>query len=454
MEELQQSVWKQENREAIFNYGEEYKAFLDEAKTEREAVDYIVAAAKEHGFKNLDDIKEAKAGDKILVNNKGKSVVLFVLGENLEEGLRIVGSHIDSPRLDVKARPLYDDSGLALFKTHYYGGIKKYQWVAMPLAIHGVVFRKDGSKITLNIGERDDDPVFFINDLLPHLGADQMKKTAAEAITGEQLNVVVGHIPGEEEKNPVKALVLKHLQEEYGITEGDFQVAELEVVPAMKARDVGFDRGMVAGYGQDDRVASFANLKAILSVERPKNTVAAIFADKEEIGSVGNTGMSAAFFKNAVAELVALTSEGGHYSELTLRRALAKSKIISADVTAAMDPSFKEVMDDKNSALVGSGVTINKFTGARGKSSASDANAEFLQEVRKILDDAGIIWQTGEMGKVDQGGGGTIAFLLADYGAEVLDMGTAMLSMHAPYELLSKADAYMTYRAYEAFLKA
>ncbi|MDO5041826.1 MAG: aminopeptidase, partial [Peptoniphilus sp.] len=355
-----------------------------------------------------------------------------------------------APRLDLKQNPLYEDSELALFKTHYYGGIKKYQWTTIPLAIHGIVINKKGERIEIKIGEREEDPVFYINDLLPHLSAKQNEKKLKDAIEGEDLNLVVGHSSYNcDEENPIKKLILKHLNEEYGMIEEDFLVAELEIVPASKARDVGFDRSLIAAHGHDDRVCSYANLEAVLNVENPGITAVGLFVDKEEIGSVGNTSMSAKFFENAVAELIFAS---GEYNELYLKRAMANSKVLSADVTAAIDPNFKDVMDPKNGAKLGYGIAMSKYTGSRGKSGSNDANAEYLAEIRKIFDDNKVIWQTGELGKVDQGGGGTIAYILAEYGAEVVDFGTAMLSMHAPIELVSKADAYMTSKAYEVFL--
>lgn len=457
LEKNTSSIWSiisQEEKNEIFQYAEGYKEFLDLAKTEREAVTYMIDRAEKAGFVELNQaIKEKiSPGDKIYVNNKNKSCVLFVIGDDLEQGMNIVASHIDSPRLDSKANPLYEDSELAMFKTHYYGGIKKYQWPTIPLAIHGVAYDKQGEVKTISIGEGEDDPVFFINDLLPHLSSDQNKKSLASAIPGESLNVVVGHMPSEESdvENPIKRKVLELIYEKYNLVEEDFWVSELEIVPAFKAKDVGFDRALIAGYGQDDRVCSYANFKAILEIENPKKTAVAIFADKEEIGSVGNSSMSSRFFENSVAEIL---FNRGDYSDIKVRRALSQSKVLSADVTAALDPNFKDVMDPKNSARLGYGVCLSKYTGSRGKNSSNDANAEFLAEIRKLFEKEGIVWQTGELGKVDQGGGGTVAFILAESGAEVVDMGTAMLSMHAPYELLSKADCHMTYKAYKAFLK-
>ncbi len=457
MEKIKKSVWQQidENeKEKIYAYGEDYKNFLDKAKTEREATSFIIEKAKEKGFIELKEAlkNKIKKGDKIYVNNKNKSLALFVIGDDLEEGMNIVGSHIDSPRLDVKQNPLYEDSELAFLKTHYYGGIRKYQWPTIPLAIHGIIINKNNEKFEIAIGEDENDPIFYITDLLPHLSADQNKKPLSEAITAESLNVIVGHSSygSKEKENPIKKLVLQYLNEKYNMVEEDFAIAELEVVPASKARDVGFDRAMVAGHGQDDRVCSFANLYALLQVENPKITAVGLFVDKEEIGSVGNTSMNSAFFENALAEILANQK---NYSDLLLRRSIANSKVLSADVIVALDPDFKEVSDDKNAALSGYGVAIAKYTGARGKSGSNDANSEFLREVVNKFNDNNVIWQTSELGKTDQGGGGTIAYILAGKGAEVVDCGTAMLSMHAPYEILSKADAYMTMKAYLAFLK-
>ncbi|RVU55361.1 aminopeptidase [Anaerosphaera multitolerans] len=452
----QKSIWQlidEDEHNKIFNYCEGYKEFLDEGKTERESCAFIIDRARKKGFISFEDAikKEVKKGDKIYLNNKNKSVILFIMGDDLEEGMRIVGSHIDVPRLDVKQKPLYEDSELALLKTHYYGGIKKYQWPTIPLAIHGVVINEKNETINIKIGEDEKDPVFYINDLLPHLSADQNKKSLANGVTGESLNVVVGHSSYgiDDEKNPIKKAVLKYLNDNYDMKEEDFLIAELEVVPATKARDVGFDRAMIAAHGHDDRICSYANLEAMLSIENPKISAVGLFVDKEEIGSVGNTSMSAKFFENFIAEILNTQED---YSDIKLRRALANSKVLSADVTVAMDPNYKEVLDDKNSAYVGYGISMAKYTGARGKSGSNDANTEFLAEIRNLFNKNGVIWQTGELGKVDQGGGGTIAYILAEYGAEVVDMGTAMLSMHAPVELASKADAYMTYKAYKVFL--
>ena len=376
----------------------------------------------------------------------------MVVGDDLTEGMSIVGTHIDVPRLDLKQNPLYEDGELALLKTHYYGGVKKYQWTGIPLALHGVIITKDGERINISIGENENDPVFYINDLLIHLSADQMKKTLAEGITGEQLNVVVGHnsITDDMEKtNPIKENILKYLNDKYNMVEEDFLVSELEIVPASNARDVGFDKSLIAAHGHDDRVCSYAALEAILKLKSPTKTAVAIFVDKEEIGSVGNASMGARFFENMVAEILA---QKENYSDIYTRRALANSQVLSGDVTVAFDPTFPEVVEKNNTSLLGHGVTMSKYTGARGKSGSNDANAEFIAELRDLFNKENIIWQTGELGKVDQGGGGTIAFLFAGFGAEVVDMGTGMLSMHSPIELLSKADAYMTAKAYNVFL--
>lgn len=450
-----QSIGDEEYQE-MMAYADRYMDFLNRGKTEREATSEVVRRAEEKGFQSLEEVlKNGKLtpGQKIYLNNKGKSAVLMVMGEDLTEGIQIVGAHTDVPRLDLKPNPLYEDENLALLKTHYYGGVKKYQWTCIPLALHGVVYTKSGERVEIIIGEEEDEPVLYITDLLIHLSKDQMAKTLAEGITGEQLNVVIGSSSrgqGKDEKSPVKKNILKLLNEKYNIIEEDFLVAEIEVVPAGKAKHVGLDSSMIAALGHDDRVCSYAMLEAILSIEKPKRTAAAIFVDKEEIGSVGNTGMEALFFENMVAELLALRDD---YTDILTRRTLANSKVLSGDVNAGMDPTFPEVLEKNNAAKIGCGVSISKYTGARGKGGCNDANAEFLQEVRSIFDRDQVVWQTGELGKIDQGGGGTIAYILARYGAEVVDCGTPMLSMHAPMELVSKADAYMTMRAYRAFFK-
>lgn len=447
------SVWNQKNHEKIQNFAEDYKRFLDIGKTERLATEEIVRMAKEKGFEEFSKVAEEKGftpGKKVYFENKNKSVVLFVMGEeDLETGMHIVGSHLDVPRLDLKQMPLYEDSNMAYFKTHYYGGVKKYQWTCIPLAMHGVIYTKDGERVNISIGEDDEDPVFFINDLLIHLSADQMQKKLSEGITGEQLNVVVGHIPvEEEEKDQIKLGVLKVLNEKYGIIEKDFTVAEIEVVPAGRARDVGFDRGMIAGHGHDDRVCAYASAAAIFEIENPKKTAVGLFVDKEEIGSVGNASMGALFFQNLLAEILYTHDKN---TDLFARRALANSKVLSADVSACYDPNFADAYEKRNSAMAGAGASLNKYTGSRGKGGSNDANAEYLNELRLLFDEKDIIWQTAELGKIDQGGGGTIAYILAKFGAEVVDFGVPVLSMHAPIELISKADLYASYEAFVAF---
>ena len=441
----------------VFAYGEEYKSFLDIGKTERECVYDIVKRAKENGFVDVEEViangTKVKEGMKIYANNKGKSIILFVIGkEDISLGMNIVGGHIDSPRIDLKPFPVYEDTSMAFLKTHYYGGIRKYQWVSLPLSMHGVLIKRDGEKVEISIGEDANDPVFFITDLLPHLAKDQNQKKLADGITGEGLNILFGNIPlGDKDiKDKVKLNVLKILNEKYGIVEEDFTTAEIEIVPAGKARDVGIDRSMISAYGHDDRVCSFAGTKAILEIETPTKTAVGMFMDKEEVGSMGNTGSESKYFENIVAELIALQSE--NYSDLLVRRALMNTKVLSADVCAAYDPNFPEAFDKKNTGLMGHGVQLVKYTGSRGKGGCNDANSEYASEIRRIFNENGVVWQTGELGKVDQGGGGTIAYILANAGAEVIDCGVPMLSMHAPYELVSKVDAYMTYKAYKAFM--
>lgn len=453
------NVWNEisnEEHEKLMDYNDRYMHFLDASKTEREATTEILRQAKEKGFISLEEAisaKKLRRGTKIYFNNKNKSVVLMVLGQDLRDGMHIVGSHIDAPRLDVKPNPLYEEENLALLKTHYYGGVKKYQWTAIPLAIHGIMYTKDGKEVLVNIGEDENDPVLYINDLLIHLSKDQMAKTLADGVTGEQLNAVIGHSSfgntDKESKNKVKDNILKLLNEKYGIEEKDFQVAELEIVPSEKAKHVGLDKSMIAAHGHDDRVCSYANLEAVLNVENPEITAVGLFVDKEEVGSIGNSGMNGLFFENMVAEILGQSHSN---AMLEARKCLYKSKVLSADVTAGFDPSFPEVLEKMNASRIGGGITISKYTGSRGKGGCNDANAEFLQEVRQVFESNNIIWQTGELGKIDQGGGGTIAYILAAYGCEVVDCGTPMLSMHAPLELLSKADAYMTFKAYSAFL--
>lgn len=437
---------REEEQEAIMGFSDDYKAFLDRAKTERMAAKEIVRLAKEAGYKDFYAVDQLKRGDRIYFLNKEKSVVLFDLAGDLEEGMAIVASHIDSPRLDVKATPLYEEENVALLKTHYYGGIKKYQWTAIPLAIHGVVITKDGKKHEVNLGSDPGDPIFTVTDLLPHLSKSQNKKSLAEGVIGENLNVLFGHRPL---NGSVEEAVADELKKKYDMDPDDFETAELEVVPAFNARDLGLDRSMVAAYGQDDKVCAYASLRAQLEVKDHTRTSVAIFADKEEIGSVGNTSMSAKYFENAVAEVL---YKMGVDSNVMVRRALANSVVLSADVTAALDPNYPEVMDKKNAARLGEGVCMMKYTGARGKNSTNDANVEFIAALRDQFAKDNILWQTGEMGKVDEGGGGTVAYILAETGAEVVDLGTALFSMHAPMEVASKADIYSTYRAYGSFL--
>ncbi|CCJ34570.1 aminopeptidase [Caloramator australicus] len=441
----------------MMDFAERYKDFMNKAKTEREATAEIVRMAKEKGFIDLNDAiaqnKKLSAGDKVFAVNKEKAVALFVIGATpMEKGMNIVGSHIDSPRIDLKPNALYEDEGFALLETHYYGGIKKYQWVTIPLALHGVVVKKGGEKVNIVIGEDENDPVLYITDLLIHLSADQMEKKLAKGIEGEDLNVLIGSRPIEdkEAKGRIKLNILRILNERYGIDEEDFVTAEFEIVPAGRARDVGLDRSMVMAYGHDDRVCAYTSLEAILEIEKPEKTCVALFVDKEEIGSNGATGMHSRFFENVVAEVMELM---GEYSELKLRRCLANSKMLSSDVTAAFDPIYPSVLERKNTAYMGKGIVITKYTGSRGKYSCNDANAEFLGYLRDLFNKHNIIWQTGELGKVDQGGGGTIAYILAEYGMEVVDCGVALLSMHAPWEIASKADIYETYKAYKVFLQ-
>lgn len=456
------NMWKQYTAEQLNEVEEvskRYKDCLDAGKTERECVSLAVSMAEEHGYRNLEECiaenTELKAGDKVYVNQMGKALALFQIGQKpLEEGMNILGAHVDSPRIDIKQNPLYEDTDLAYLDTHYYGGIKKYQWVSIPLAIHGTVAKKDGTTVDIVVGEKEDDPVLVISDLLIHLAGEQMDKKASVVIEGEGLDVLVGSKPlsteDKEEKKLVKATILSFLKDNYGIEEEDFLSAELEIVPAGKARDCGFDRSMIMGYGHDDRICAFTSLFAMLEVENPERTSCCLLVDKEEIGSVGATGMESKFFENAVAELVALTVGE---SSLKVRRALQNSYMLSSDVSAAYDPMFANAFEKKNTAYFGRGLCLNKYTGARGKSGSSDANAEYIAKIRKVFDDNEIGFQTAELGKVDFGGGGTIAYIMADYGMNVIDSGMAVLSMHAPWEIASKADIYEGYKGYKAFLR-
>ncbi len=448
-----------------------YREFLDNGKTERECIHQIVNTIETAGYRKLESLIQSntpvKAGDKVYSVWMNKSIAMYHVGEKpMTEGMNILGAHIDSPRLDVKQNPLYEDNGFAYLDTHYYGGVKKYQWVTLPLAIHGVVVKKDGTTVEINIGEREEDPVFFVSDLLIHLAGEQLEKKAAKVIEGEALDIIVGNRPllidktktedknadGKKEKvkEAVKSGVLEILKNVYGIEEEDFLSAELEVVPAGKAREAGFDRSMILGYGQDDRVCAFTSMQAILDVQKVNRTVCCILVDKEEIGSVGATGMQSKFFENSVAELMNLM---GQYSELNVRRCLAHSCMLSSDVSAGFDPSYAGCFEKKNAAFLGGGMVFNKFTGARGKSGSNDANAEYIAHLRGIFEKRNINFQTAELGKVDVGGGGTIAYILALYGMNVIDSGVAVLNMHAPWEATSKADVYETYRGYIAFIE-
>ena len=440
----------------VMTFAEGYRQFISDCKTERECVKEFVKIADNQGFKDLSKIIEKKgklkAGDKVYLTNMGKAMVLFVIGkEPLEKGMNILGAHIDSPRLDLKQNPLYEDSGLAMMDTHYYGGIKKYQWVTLPMALHGVIATKDKGIIEINIGEKELDPVFGVSDLLIQLAADQMDKKVAKAVKGEALDICVGSIPLKgEEKDAVKKNVLKILNDKYGIEEEDFISAEIEVVPAGAARDYGFDRSMIMGYGQDDRVCAYPSFWALMNTQKPDKTAVCLLVDKEEIGSVGATGMHSRFFENTVAEVLELM---GCYSELTLRRAMSRSKVLSSDVSAGFDPNYPDVSDKNNSAYMGKGMVFNKYTGSRGKSGSNDASAEYIGELRRFLDKDKVSYQTSELGKVDQGGGGTIAYILANYGMQVIDSGVPVHNMHAPWEITSKADIYEALKGYECFLK-
>ena len=433
----------------ITDFCEAYKNYLAYGKTEREAVKASIKIAENAGFTPFDANRQYAAGDKYYVNNRGKSVAFVVVGkQKADSGLNITAAHIDSPRLDLKPNPLYEDTELALFKTHYYGGIKKYQWTTIPLALHGVFAKKDGSVIDVNIGEDENDPCFVITDLLPHLAQEQSKRTLSDGIRGEELNVLIGSLPFKDDKGSelVKLNILKILNEKYGITEEDFLSAELECVPADKPRDIGFDRSLIGAYGHDDRVCAFPALIAITEVENPEKTAVCVLADKEEIGSDGNTGLCSDFLRFVVRDLA--ENQGVDYTV-----ALRNSKCLSADVNAGMDPTFKDVMESKNAAKLNYGAVITKYTGARGKSGTSDASAEFVAYVRNMLDSAGIVWQTGELGKVDLGGGGTVAKYIANMGVDVVDLGVPVLSMHAPFEVVSKFDVYETYRTMYEFCK-
>lgn len=448
----------EEDKKNTFSFCEDYKDFLNKSKTEREFVNETKKLILQNGFVSIDEIinsnEKLKEGMKVYRINRNKSIVLAVIGkESPDSGFNFLGAHIDSPRLDLKPNPLYESDDLAFLKTHYYGGIKKYQWVTIPLALHGLIVKKDGTSIEIEIGEDENDTVFTITDLLPHLAKNQMEKKMSEGITGEGLNILFGSMPYNDDKvsEKVKLNILNLLYKKYGIVEEDFQSAEIELVPAVKAKDVGFDRSMVGSYGQDDRVCAYTSLRAILDLKDNNKTSICALMDKEEIGSMGNTGAQSAFLEHFIADICNLSTD--NYTEFTLRRCISNSKMLSADVNAAFDPNYPDVYDKRNSSYAGRGVVLQKYTGSRGKAGASDASAEFIGEVRKLFNDEEIIWQTAELGKVDQGGGGTIAQYIANMNMDVIDSGVAVLSMHAPFEVTSKVDIYMTYKAYKLFLE-
>lgn len=448
------NTWEKykDNLNEVMEYNEGYKDYISKNKTERACVKDSIRLAKEKGFKPLDSFETLKPGDKVYVNNRDKNIALFVIGNKpLTEGMRILGAHIDSPRMDLKQNPLYESEGFALADTHYYGGVKKYQWVTIPLSLYGVVAKKDGTVVDVVIGEDDNDPVVGISDLLIHLAAEQLDKKAAKVIEGENLDVTLGNMPlVGEEKDAVKANILKLLKDKYDIEEEDFVSAEIEVVPSGKARDYGLDRSMIAGYGHDDRVCAYTSLTAILDMDVCNYTCCTILVDKEEIGSVGATGAQSLFFENTIGEMLV---KMGIDSFVQTRLTLSRSKMLSSDVSAGVDPLFVSVNDKKNAAYLGNGIVFNKYTGARGKSGSNDASAEYVARIRAVMDESNIHYQTAELGKVDLGGGGTIAYILGNYNMDVIDAGIAVLNMHAPMEVVSKVDVYETYQAYKAFLK-
>lgn len=453
---MSKTVWEKMDKKsmkALMTFNDEYKDFLSASKTERTFTKNAVAFAEANGFKELSKVKKLKAGDKVYSTNRGKNFLAFVIGKQpIKEGMNLLGAHIDSPRMDLKQHPLYEQDGLVLLDTHYYGGIKKYQWVAHPMALVGVVVKKDGTVVDISIGEKDDDPVVGVSDLLIHLAAEQMKKPGSTVVEGEKLNLLAGSIPApKEEKDPVKKNILNLLKEKYDIEEDDFISAEIEVVPAGKARDYGLDRSMVIGYGHDDKVCAYTSLRAIADMKGiPARTSCCILVDKEEIGSVGNTGMQSDYFSHVAAKLLAMQ---GDASLVDLNDMMENSRMLSSDVSVAYDPNYPEVTEANNTAYFGRGICFNKFTGARGKSGSNDANAEYVAKVRKVMDDNDCMFQTCELGAVDVGGGGTIAYILANKNMDVIDAGIAVQNMHAPYEVVSKADVYEAYRAYIAFLK-
>lgn len=442
-------IISQEETDKADAFCEEYKNFLNKAKTEREAVVYVLEKAKKNGFVEFDRAKKYNAGDKVYYNNRGKSIILAVIGKKgLENGTRLSAAHIDSPRLDMKQNPLYEDTEIAYFKTHYYGGVKKYQWTAIPLSLHGVVVKRDGTKAYVNVGENDNDPKFVVTDLLPHLAAEQMKRTLADGIRGEELNILIGSRPfkDDEASEKVKLNIMNILFEKYGIIESDFLSAELEAVPAFKSCDIGFDRSMIGSYGHDDRVCAYPAAEAIFNIENPEYTAITVLTDKEEIGSDGNTGLNSSYLKYFVADLA--NTQGVNYHTV-----LSNTHCLSADVNAAFDPTFPDVSERRNASYINKGVVITKYTGSRGKAGTSDASAEYMGKIRSMLDGAEVVWQSGELGKVDAGGGGTVAMYLAALDIDVVDLGVPVLSMHAPFEVVSKLDVYMAYRAFKTFFE-
>jgi len=454
---VRKNAWEEmgeKEKKNAFNFAEGYKDFLNKAKTEREAVKEGIEIAHRFGFKNISDLKTLKAGDKIYAVNRGKNILFATIGENLtRDGFSLLMSHIDSPHLDLKVNPLYEDSGLAYFKTHYYGGIKKYQWPTIPLSLHGVAMLANGKKIEINIGEKEDDPIFMITDLLPHLGREQLKKTLEEGVTAEELNVVIGSMPVNDKKvkEKIKLAVLEFLHKEYGLKESDFVSSDLQAVTASKARDLGFDRSLIAAFGHDDRACAYSSLLSLLESKNKKRTQICLWVEREEIGSEGNTGAQSMWLENIISEILTLQNKPAEFKDV--HYLMQKSQAISADVTAAFDPDYREVHDARNVAYVGSGAALEKYTGHRGKVGTSEASAEYMQTLRAIFDAQKIVWQTGGLGKVDLGGGGTIAMFLAKRNLEVADMGIAVLNMHAPMEIISKADLYQAFLAYKAFLE-
>ncbi len=437
----------------LMKFNEEYKEFISVCKTERECVDFSIALAKKYGYKDINEFEVLKPGDKVYATNMGKNICTFVIGdEPIEKGINVLGAHIDSPRIDIKQNPLYEKTDMALLDTHYYGGIVKYQWVTTMLAIHGVVCKKDGTTLNIAIGEKELDPVLCITDLLPHLAYDKNAKPGNKVVEGEDLDVTIGHMPLEgEDKEPVKMHILKLLKDKYDIDEEDFISAELEIVPAGAARDLGLDRSMIIGYGHDDRVCAYTSLRAVLDTEKCQRTICAFLVDKEEVGSIGATGAQSSWFENVIAELILKTTST--YNDLMLRHAMTNTLMLSSDVSAAVDPLYQGVFESKNAAYLGKGITFNKYTGSRGKSGCNDAQPEFMAKIRNIMDENNINFQTAELGKVDVGGGGTIAYILGNKGMNVIDAGIPVLSMHAPNEVVSKVDVYEAYLGYIAFIK-